>query len=101
MPTAAIKLPATREKFVASQIRDGAYGRREAAIVAAVSHQEHRSGQRAWLQSEIQKGLDAATAGKLDLEEVIRRARRRLAARTGRARSYCGVELNRRALDVT
>jgi putative addiction module CopG family antidote len=87
MPTAAIKLPAALEKFVASQVRDGAYRSREAAIVAAVSHQKHRSEQLAWLQSEIQKGLDSGSAGELDIGKVIRRGRRRLAARARRARS--------------
>jgi putative addiction module CopG family antidote len=87
MPTAAIKLPAALEKFVASQVRDGAYRSREAAIVAAVSHQKHRSEQLAWLQSEIQKGLDSGPAGELEIENVIRRGRRRLSARARRARS--------------
>jgi putative addiction module CopG family antidote len=87
MPTAAIKLPAALEKFVASQVRDGAYRSREAAIVAAVSHQKYRTEQLAWLQSEIQKGLDSGPAGELEIENVIRRGRRRLAARARRARS--------------
>jgi hypothetical protein len=43
MPTNAIKLPAALEKFVASQVREGTYRSREAAIVAAVSHQKRRS----------------------------------------------------------
>ena len=47
------------QKFVASQVREGTYRSREAAIVAAVSHQMRRSEQMAWLQSEIQKGLDS------------------------------------------
>jgi Arc/MetJ-type ribon-helix-helix transcriptional regulator len=42
MPTNAIKLPAALEKFVASQVREGTYRNREAAIVAAVSHQKRR-----------------------------------------------------------
>ncbi|MGO9935594.1 MAG: type II toxin-antitoxin system ParD family antitoxin [Steroidobacteraceae bacterium] len=87
MPDNAVKLPAALEKFVASQVRDGAYRSREAAIVAAVSHQKRRSEQRTWLQSEVQKGLDSGAAGELDIEKVIRRGRRRLAARTRRARS--------------
>jgi len=55
-------------------------------IVAAVLHQKRRSEQLARLRSEIQKGLDSAPAGKLDINLVIRRGRRRLAARA-RARS--------------
>lgn len=85
MPTTAIKLPAALEKFVASQVREGTYRSREAAIVAAVSHQMRRSEQMAWLQSEIQKGLDSGPAGQLDIEKVIRRGRRRVAARARRA----------------
>ena len=86
MPITALKLPAALEEFVASQVRNGAYRSREAAIVAAVLHQKRRSEQLATLRSEIQKGLDSAPAGKLDINLVIRRGRRRLAARA-RARS--------------
>ncbi len=87
MPTTAVKLPAALEKFVDSQVRESTYRSREAAIVAAVSHQKRRSEQLAWLQSEIQKGLDSGSTGELDIENVIRRGRRRVAARARRARS--------------
>jgi putative addiction module CopG family antidote len=91
MPTTSVKLPAILEKFVASQVREGKYHSREAAIVAAVSHQKRRSEQLAWLQSEIQKGLDSGPAGELEIGKVIRRGRRRLTARAHRARRYCRV----------
>ena len=81
MPTNAIKLPAALEKFVASQVREGTYRSRETAIVAAVSHQKRRSEQLAWLQSEVQKGLDSGPAVEFSVEKIIRRGRRRLAAR--------------------
>jgi putative addiction module CopG family antidote len=87
MPITALKLPAALEEFVDSQVREGAYRSREAAIVAAVLHQKRRGEQLAWLQSEIQKGLDSGPAGELDINQVIRRGRRRLAARARRARS--------------
>jgi antitoxin ParD1/3/4 len=87
MPDNAVKLPAALEKFVASLVREGTYRSREAAIVAAVSHQKRRSEQLAWLRSELQKGLDSGPAGVLDIEKVIRRGRRRVAARARRARS--------------
>jgi putative addiction module CopG family antidote len=80
MRITALKLPAALEEFVASQVRAGAYRSREAAIVAAVLHQKRRSEQLAWLQSEIQKGLDSGPTGKLDINAVVRRGRR-LAAR--------------------
>jgi len=86
-PTNAIKLAAALEKFVASQVREGTYRSREAAIVAAVSHQKRRSEQLAWLQSEVLKGLDSGPAVEFDIEKVIRRGRRRLAAHACRARS--------------
>jgi putative addiction module CopG family antidote len=86
MPITALKLPAALEEFVASQVREGAYRSREAAIVAAVLHQKRRSEQLAWLRSQIQKGLDSGPAGELDINQVIRRGRR-LAARARRARS--------------
>jgi putative addiction module CopG family antidote len=86
LPITPLKLPAALEEFVASQVRNGAYSSREAAIVAAVLHQKRRSEQLARLRSEIQKGLDSAPAGKLAINLVIRRGRRRLAARA-RARS--------------
>jgi Arc/MetJ-type ribon-helix-helix transcriptional regulator len=87
MPITALKLPAALEEFVASQVRKGAYSSRKAAIVAAVLHQKRRSEQLAWLPSEIQKGLDYGPAGELGINQVIRRGRRRLAARARRARS--------------
>ena len=86
MPITPLKLPAALEEFVASQVRKGAYRSREAAIVAAVLHQKRRSEQLARLRSDIRKGLDSAPAGELDISQVIRRGRRRLAARA-RARS--------------
>jgi putative addiction module CopG family antidote len=86
-PIIAIRLPAALEKFIASQVREGRYRSREAAIVAAVSHQKRRSEQLAWLQSEVQKGLDSGPAVEFDIEKIIRRGRRRLAARARRARS--------------
>ena len=86
MPITALKLPAALEEFVASQVREGAYRSREAAIVAAVLHQKRRSEQLAWLRSQIQKGLDSGPAGELDINQVIRRGRQ-LAARARRARS--------------
>ena len=86
-PIIAIKLPAALEKFVASQVREGRYRSREAAIIAAVLHQKRRSEQLGWVRSEIQNGLDSGPAGELDIERTIRRGRRRLAARTRRARS--------------
>jgi putative addiction module CopG family antidote len=87
MPVTALRLPAALEEFVASQVRAGAYSSRKAAIVAAVLHQKRRSEQLAWLQWEIQKGLDSGPAGELDINQVIRRGRRRLAARARLARS--------------
>ncbi len=87
MPTTAVKLPAALEKFVDSQVREGTYRNREAAIVAAVSQQKRRSEQLAWLRSEIQKGLDSGPTGELDIKNVIRRGRRRVVARARRARS--------------
>jgi Arc/MetJ-type ribon-helix-helix transcriptional regulator len=87
MPITALKLPAALEEFMASQVREGAHRNRNAAIVAAVLHQKRRSEQLAWLQSEIQKGLDSGPAGELDINAVVRRGRRRLAARARRARS--------------
>jgi putative addiction module CopG family antidote len=86
-PIIAIRLPAALEKFIASQLRQGRYRNREAAIVAAVLHQKQRSEQLAWLQSEVQKGLDSGPAVEFDIEKIIRRGRRRLAARARRARS--------------
>jgi putative addiction module CopG family antidote len=85
MPIIAIRLPAALERFVASQVREGRYRSREAAIVAAVLHQKRRSEQLAWLRTEIQNGLDSGPAGELNIEGTIRRGRRRLAARTRRA----------------
>jgi putative addiction module CopG family antidote len=83
----AIRLPASLEKFIASQVREGRYRSREAAIVASVLHQKQRSEQLAWLRTEIQNGLDSRPAGELNVEGIVRRGRRQLAARIPRANS--------------
>ena len=87
MPTTALKLPPALEKFVAAQVKQGAYRSREAAIVAAVSKEKRRTEQRAWLQTELQRGVDSDPAPALDMANVIRRGRARLAARKRRART--------------
>ena len=84
MATAALKLPPTLEKFVAAQVEQGAYRSRQAAIVAAVASEKRRAEQRVWLETELQKGLDAKSAGPLDMQDVIRRGRARQAARKRR-----------------
>lgn len=86
-PIIAIRLPVALEEFIASQVREGRYRSREAAIVAAVRHLKQRSEQLVWLRTEIQNGLDSGPAGELNIEGTIRRGRRRLAARNRRARS--------------
>jgi predicted transcriptional regulator len=72
---------------VQSQIREGTSRDRKATIEAAVSQQKRRSEQLDWLQTEIQKGLASGPTGELDIENVIRRGRRRVVARAGGARS--------------
>ena len=84
MPTPTLKLPAVLEKFVAAQVEQGAYRSRQAAIVAAVAGEKRRAEQRIWLKAALQKGLDAKSAGPLDMQEVIRRGRARHAARKRR-----------------
>lgn len=86
MPTSVLKLAAVLEKFLASQVQQGTYRTRVAAIAAAVAHEKRRAEQRAWLQGELQKGLDSGSAGELDMASVIRRGRSRLATRKRRAR---------------
>ena len=86
MPTSALKLAADLEKFLASQVQQGTYRTRVAAIAAAVAHEKRRAEQRVWLQAELQKGLDSGSSGELDMASVIRRGRSRLATRTRRAR---------------
>ena len=85
MATAALKLPAPLEKFVSAQVEQGAYRSRQAAIVAAVASEKRRVEQRAWLAQELQKGIDSGSAtAPLNIEDVIRRGRRRNAARARR-----------------
>lgn len=86
MPTSALKLAADLEKFLASQVQQGTYRSRAAAIAAAVASEKRRAEQRAWLQAELNKGLDSGSAGELNMASVIRRGRSRLAARKRRAR---------------
>jgi putative addiction module CopG family antidote len=87
MPAIPVKLPAALQRYVSNQVKQGAYASPEAAIVAAVEERRRREKQRAWLSTEIQKGLDSGPAGTLDIEDVIRRGKARLAARRRRARS--------------
>ena len=83
MATAALKLLAALEKFVATQVAQGVYRSRQAAIVAAVASAKRRAERRAWLGQELQKGIESGAAGSLNMDEVIRRGRGRLAARKG------------------
>ena len=84
MAITALKLPAALEKFVAAQVEEGAYRTAEAAIIGAVLNEKRRAEQRAWLESEIEKGLNSGPATELDMKDVIRRGRARLAARKKR-----------------
>jgi putative addiction module CopG family antidote len=84
MTTTALKLPPNLEKFVTSQVEQGSYRSRQAVIVAAVAGEKRRAEQRAWLDAEIQKGLDSGTAVALNMEDVISRGRGRDAARKRR-----------------
>lgn len=84
MATPTLKLPAKLEAFLAAQVEQGAYRSREAAIIAAVASEQRRAEQRSWLHAEIQKGLDSGPAGPLDIEDLLRRGRRRLAGRKPR-----------------
>lgn len=81
MQTPSLKLPAILEKFVATQVEEGAYRSRKAVIVAAVAGEKRRAEQRSWLRAELQQGVESKSAGQLDIEDVIRRGRARLAAR--------------------
>jgi len=87
MPTSALKLAADLEKFLASQVKQGNYRTRAAAIAAAVANEKRRAEQRVWLQAELQNGLDSGSAGELNMSGVIRRGRARSASRKRRARS--------------
>lgn len=81
MSAIPVQLPAELERFVTDQVKQGNYASPEAAIVAAVDRERRRAEQQAWLASEIQKGLDSGPAGELDMEDIIRRGKARLAAR--------------------
>ena len=80
MSSSSVRLAADLERFLAGQVKQGAYRNRGAAIAAAVAHEKRRTEQREWLQVELQKGLDSGSAGNLDMENVVRRGRSRLAA---------------------
>jgi putative addiction module CopG family antidote len=79
MTTAALKLPATLEKFVAAQVEQGTYRSRRAAIAAAVASEKRRVEQRAWLTRQIQTGFESGAARPLNAEDIIRRGRARIA----------------------
>ncbi len=81
MSAIPVKLPAELERFVTDQVKQGNYASPEAAIVAAVDRERRRAEQHAWLAAEIQRGLDSGPASELDMEEIIRQGRARLAAR--------------------
>lgn len=79
-----LRLPASLERFVADQVEQGTFPNRNAAIIAAVASEKQRAEQRAWLKSELKKGLDSPLAATLDIEKIIRRGRARQAARKRR-----------------
>jgi putative addiction module CopG family antidote len=81
MAAAPLRLPRHLRKFLDAQVRQGVYRSREAAIVAAVASEKRRADQRDRLQAALQRGLESGSAGELDIEAVIRRGRRRFAAR--------------------
>jgi Arc/MetJ-type ribon-helix-helix transcriptional regulator len=81
VPKPVVNLPPALEKLVAAQVKQGAYHSRHAAIVAAVTKEKRRAEQREQLQAGVQRGLESRLAGELDIKAVIRRGRRRLAAR--------------------
>lgn len=83
MATTALKLPPALERFIAAQVEKGLYRSRRAAIVAAVSNEERRVSARMRLDVELERGLESEVAGEWDVENVIRRGRRR-AAECGR-----------------
>ena len=84
MAITALKLPAALDKFVATQVEEGACRTAEAAIIGAVLKEKRRAEQRAWLESEIKKGLISGPALEPDMKDVQRRGRARLAARKKR-----------------
>ncbi|KAA0206534.1 MAG: hypothetical protein EDM71_09225 [Proteobacteria bacterium] len=86
MPPSGLKLAADLERFLASQVQQGTYRSRVAAIAAAVAHEKRRTEQRAWLQAALQDGLESGSAGELDMSHVARRGHSRLASRKRRAR---------------
>ena len=86
MTTAALKLPATLETFLAAQVEQGAYRSRRAAIITAVASEKRRVEQRAWLTQTLQKGIESDASESLNIEDVIRRGGARLAARKRRAK---------------
>ncbi|MGH8322194.1 MAG: hypothetical protein ACRETD_00110 [Steroidobacteraceae bacterium] len=81
MSAIPVQLPADLERFVTDQVKQGTYASAEAAILAAVDRERRRTEQHAWLAAELQKGLDSAPAGELDMEDIIQRGRARLAGR--------------------
>ena len=87
MAITALKRPPALEKFVAAQVKQGAYRSRQAAIVAAVSKEKRRAEQQGWLDEQLKKGLASESAGELNIEDVIRRGRARQVARKRRARA--------------
>ena len=81
MATAALSYPEHSRSSSPPRSSRVLTARRQAAIVAAVASEKRRAEQRTWLSAEIQKGLDSGTAGPLNIDDVIRRGRGRLAAR--------------------
>jgi Arc/MetJ-type ribon-helix-helix transcriptional regulator len=77
MATAGLQLPPVLEKFVATQVEEGVYPSRRAAIVAAVASEKRRAAQRVRLEAQLQKGLDSGIAAPLNVDAVIRRGRGR------------------------
>jgi hypothetical protein len=66
-----------------------------------VASEKRRTEQRSWLRAEIQKGIDSGPAGPLDMEDVIRSGRARVAARKRRRTQASPLGLMPRAIELS
>lgn len=74
--TASIQLADHWQAFIAERIADGRFASANEAVDTGLRLLEREEGKVRKLKSELDRGLASGDAGPLDMEEIIREARR-------------------------
>jgi Arc/MetJ-type ribon-helix-helix transcriptional regulator len=87
MATIRVTFPPVLERFLSTAVKQGVYPSREAAIIAAVDHEQRCATKHSGLTDAIGKGRASGSAGEFNIEDVVRLGRGRTAACKRRVRN--------------